>query len=315
MPAPPGPAANAPLPFELPPPVASGGRPAANAPLPFELHPPVASQDGPSICDASSIPTLVINLPKRTDRWSAFTAAQPQWMRERTIRVDGINGSALPSEMPASIIAPDVWTEAISRTVHEVWTSGTQLTQGAVGLAMAHASAWRRIVDANIPVAMIAEDDLRFYTHDFASWVEKVCTTAVHVKPDGSETYDLVQLQNCHQGWEKPGSGDAGCDASCMAMTVDDVLSTREAGYTMLQDNMEYCLGLYLITQRGARNALRAAFPITKQLDTPTYAQGPLKALNTSRVVPPVAQCDERLVGSDVQITSRRSAAHERRMH
>ena len=68
-------------------------------------------------CRASSIPMLVINLGKRTERLSGFLTSQPKAItRNPTCRVDGINGSALPNALPASVIAPADWIEARART-------------------------------------------------------------------------------------------------------------------------------------------------------------------------------------------------------
>lgn len=88
-----------------------------------------------------------------------------------------------------------------------------------------------------------------------------------------------------------------------MKMAPADVLATRSDGETaVVAPSFRYCLGLYLITQRGARRALRKAFPLSAQLDTP--ATGPLSSLDTATVIPPVAQCDERQATSGVQITT-----------
>lgn len=88
-----------------------------------------------------------------------------------------------------------------------------------------------------------------------------------------------------------------------MKMAPADVLATRSDGETaVVAPSFKYCLGLYLITQRGARRALRKAFPLSAQLDTP--GTGPLSSLDTATVIPPVAQCDERQATSGVQITT-----------
>lgn len=144
----------------------------------------------PLLCNGTAIPTLVINMRSEKDRLHNFTAAQPDFLRAQTCRIDGINGSALNVTLPETLIQPTDWQAAIARTEFGTWTSGDYLTKGAVGLAVSHARAWQHVVQTRAPIAMVAEDDLRFYTADFREQLERACEATA------AGGHDMVQLQS-----------------------------------------------------------------------------------------------------------------------
>jgi len=237
--------------------------------------------DAPSCC--SRLRFFVINIEHRADRLHAFGSALPQCARDAgTCRVAGIEGKLLGEQLPTSLIAASTWDHARAKTAAGIPSVGSNdLTVGSVGLTVAHALAWRQMVEENIEMAIVAEDDTVFYAPSFASEVEKLCAA--------NGTWDFLQLQNDDKSWSKTSADLYGVDARAAQDT------------SLLMGQTAYNLGFYALTNRGARQALGLSFPMARQLDAEC---GPLRAgIPSSRVgmfVPPLAQCSTK--DSDAQV-------------
>jgi len=273
---------------------------------------------------AGEIPLLVVNLPDRTERLRDFMSNAPEELRPKICRIRGVMGTNLPEKLPASLIEEEMWARAVERTKTNTSTIGLFMTMGGVGLYFSHARAWKHMVENNVPLAMIAEDDLAFYAPSFNSELERACsalvgpgvgagTSAVRWSDDIATLPDkakrkleqygysaehkrplLIQLQSCQTGWDKPGRGNTPKD-----VTREKMIEMHPDKTTTLKHGTKPCMGLYLLTLEGAKMALQAAWPIKLQLDTPGCAPFPRPA----SLVPPITQCDERRAdATDVQI-------------
>lgn len=96
-----------------------------------------------------SLNVFVINLDRQPKRW-AFMEAQLAALGIRPIRIPAVDGKA--SE-----------TRRLSQAA-----SYAQLTPGEIGCFESHRRAWQKIVDKNLPAALVLEDDVAV-SSDFAT--------------------------------------------------------------------------------------------------------------------------------------------------
>ena len=99
---------------------------------------------------AQDYPVYVINRSKDTDRMFRFAASCRKW---------GISFERLEAINCADPVFDFSPYEA---EIAETFYGKTQFLRGAVGCFLSHVKAWRKIVEANIPGAIICEDDARF---------------------------------------------------------------------------------------------------------------------------------------------------------
>ena len=94
-------------------------------------------------------PAFLINLDRHSDRLAAAQARLAQAGVNAT-RVAAVDGAALsPSERRA----------AVAR-VHAILARGRLYTPGQIGCALSHHAIYRRMIDENIPAALVFEDDV-----------------------------------------------------------------------------------------------------------------------------------------------------------
>jgi len=240
--------------------------------------------DGPSSSTCcSKVRFFVLNLEGRADRLRAFSAALPSCAKQAgACRIPGVNGKGLNASLPTSLISSDTWLRARAKTAAGIPSVGSNdLTVGSVGLYVAHALAWRQIVDEGIEMAVVAEDDTIFFSPSFETELEALCST--------NGTWDFLQLQNDDNSWSKT------------AADLRGVAARPNGAASLHMRKSAYNLGFYALTNQGARRALGLSFPMKRQLDAEC---GPLRAgLSSDRVgmfLPPIAQCSSR--DSDAQV-------------
>jgi len=272
-------------------------------------------------CNASSLPVYVLNMDNRGAKLDVFAQRLPWPLK--ACRVTGVDGNKLPKSLDPKLIPTDSWQKAKARTNLHFPVVGTQLTKGAVGLALAHARAWARMLERGEEIALFAEDDLHFFVPNLIEQVEGACEIARLWKPE------QILLQFCGGNtslgtWPKPTACTSCAAPSAANYTDAQVMSTRSGARldqaTLEPVLLEACQGFYLLTAKGARIMLQKLFPIMLQIDagiqsqsllldgfgdietpTPFYGAARSPGLNTHGLFPPVAQCDERDGLSDTQ--------------
>jgi GR25 family glycosyltransferase involved in LPS biosynthesis len=95
-------------------------------------------------------PVYVINRSKDTERMSRFAESCRKWGISYE-RVEAINCAD-----------PEFDFSPYEAQIAETFYGKTQFLRGAVGCFLSHVKAWRKIIEANIPGAIICEDDARF---------------------------------------------------------------------------------------------------------------------------------------------------------
>jgi len=99
------------------------------------------------------LPVIVINLPRRVDRWETLRGRMDAAGLTRLIRAPAIDGMHLPEAQIAALMGSD------GSNVEGPPRSHLALTRPAVGCFLSHLAIWRRLIDANLPGALILEDD------------------------------------------------------------------------------------------------------------------------------------------------------------
>lgn len=233
-----------------------------------------------------SIHTMVISLPG-SDRLAGFVRAARGASLQQICRTPGINASAV-SDMPRSLMDESSWQQAKELSSTHAPLQATLLNVNTVGLTLAHARAWQTVLDFGWPMAIVAEDDVRFYAPAFSRELERA--VAFVLKQPEPDRLDLLQLQldnpqtKEYGDWPKP----------TQPMTESQALATRDQqSTTIVPGQSGYNFGMYLITKRGAQRALAAVLPVQQlQLDHP---DGVLRSsggsVNLGMTVPPIAQC------------------------
>lgn len=101
------------------------------------------------------LPAFCISLARRPDRWRRF-AAQPEVAKlPKLERLDGVDGKLLNVKTDERI-NPFTKRNIInhSRRSHDEIDS-----IGAIGCALSHREAWRKVIDSGAPYGLIMEDD------------------------------------------------------------------------------------------------------------------------------------------------------------
>jgi GR25 family glycosyltransferase involved in LPS biosynthesis len=99
------------------------------------------------------LPVIVINLPRRVDRWETLCRRMNGAGLTRLIKAPAIDGMDLPGAQIAALTGLD------GKNVDEAPRSHLSLTRPAVGCFLSHLAIWRRLIDENLPRALILEDD------------------------------------------------------------------------------------------------------------------------------------------------------------
>ena len=221
--------------------------------------------------DWDRLPVMVLNLDKRTDRMKrlASTLTDPSgptapFSLEQVCRVPAVNTAAVgDAMMRTGVIERNAWQRAVNVSLHHNQESSLELSKGSVGCLLTHALAWKRIVDLNLPVAMILEDD----TSVLSAVMRKRFASFSRDLP---AEWKLVQMNSCFSWngtrewwWGSPTGPEAGMHATNRMVDVD----LNSCGTDMNRDCPK-CMGAYLMSLEGAKHMLKASFPMTVQLDS-----------------------------------------------
>ena len=108
----------------------------------------------------STLPLFVINMPSATDRRASIT---------RQLEAQGLSAEWIAAtrgkDMATSEVAK-VYDERANRKYFR-----RALSPGEIGCYVSHREAWQRMVDENIPRAVVIEDDIRL-TQDFTAAID-----------------------------------------------------------------------------------------------------------------------------------------------
>ncbi|MGP5525471.1 glycosyltransferase family 25 protein [Psychrobacter celer] len=110
------------------------------------------------------IPIFVINLPQSTDR-KAYIKAQCESMGISPVFIDAVNGKELSKS--------DIERYVDQNRVKKLF--GRELLLGEIGCALSHKKIYQKMVDENIPYAVILEDDATL-EKDLPIVVKKILT-------------------------------------------------------------------------------------------------------------------------------------------
>ncbi len=105
--------------------------------------------------DLYSLPTYVINMKERADRWSRFTGQQTVSAFKRLHRFNAVNGKKLNPQTDKRISVQTRMNilRNYRRSHHEI------ATLGAIGASLSHIGVWKKFVASGSPMCLIMEDD------------------------------------------------------------------------------------------------------------------------------------------------------------
>jgi glycosyl transferase, family 25 len=99
------------------------------------------------------LPVIVINLPRRTDRWDVLCRRMHAAGLTQLIKASAVDGARLTEAQIAALLGTQ------GKTIDEAPRSHLTLTRPAVGCFLSHLAVWCWLIDAGLPRALILEDD------------------------------------------------------------------------------------------------------------------------------------------------------------
>jgi glycosyl transferase family 25 len=111
--------------------------------------PPGPTVDGA----ASSLPKLVINLPRRSDRWQAISERMTRAGLTDLIKVPAVEGARLPPTTIAGLTGLPAGDIDLPPRSH------LSLTRPALGCFLSHLAVWRWVLASGHPRVLVFEDD------------------------------------------------------------------------------------------------------------------------------------------------------------
>ena len=229
----------------------------------------------------TDLPTYVINLDRRPDRWQHTWLSLQQHGFSNVKRISAVDGRRLPANQIKDLVEKEAYLQLNKpRRRHEDLGS-----LGAVGCYLSHVLVWKQIALSGLP-SIVMEDDANFVAsfqkYDVLHNFEKMC-----------RGYDFVLL-----GFSKLRSKSM----------------TKGNNVVVPLQSMFFGTGFYYITPEGASKLLQAAFPMDMQVDSymgVKALQGQVKAgvhlpslthdsnLGTDIQTNPCVRCDEEDQGGD----------------
>jgi len=100
-----------------------------------------------------NLPVIVINLPRRTDRWETLCRRMNAAGLTKLIKASAVDGACLTKAQIAALLG------AQGKTIDDAPHSHLTLTRPAVGCFLSHLAVWRWLIDFDLPRALILEDD------------------------------------------------------------------------------------------------------------------------------------------------------------
>lgn len=183
----------------------------------------------------TDLPTYVINLDRRPDRWQHTRLCLQQQGFSNVNRISAVDGVSIPAQQIKDLVEREAYLQLNKpRRRHEDLGS-----LGAVGCYLSHVMVWKQVVSSGMP-SIVMEDDANFVTsfqqYDILHKFGKMC-----------QGYDFVVL-----GFSKLRS-------KTLVKGNNVVLPLQ---------TMFFGTGFYYITPDGASKLLQTAFPIKVQVDS-----------------------------------------------
>jgi glycosyl transferase family 25 len=190
---------------------------------------------------AQPVPVFIISLTRATDRRESIGAHLKKLGVEFEF-VDAVEGKAMPATEIQRLLAP-----------------GVSLSPGQVGCYLSHLEAYRRIVERQIPVALILEDDARL--------------SPEAVKLLRSDLSDAAAFDYCFLDSEN--FNDAGPVFYDASQTYPIAAGFRAHPLS----HGPICLHAVLVSREAARKRLEHAMPIREPIDMYEHLPYPITFL------------------------------------
>lgn len=214
----------------------------------------------------------VINLDRRTDRWSKVTDELERAGFSRFSRISAVDGKQIDSKQIAHLMTPEAYSRLGKiRESHEECSS-----LGAIGCYLSHYKVWLEIIRTQQP-AIVVEDDIEF-NRPLDNY-----STMQDIEP-WMKYYDFVLL-----GWTDRNH---------------QLLKTNQPDGIYAFRGWFFGTHFYYLSPRGAQQFLAQALPIFWQVDSYMVQQiRDQPRFRSAAHVPSLAGQDAR--SSDVQTPKR----------
>ena len=169
---------------------------------------------------------FLINLDRHPDRLAAAQTRLSQ-AGVKAVRVPAVDGASLSPATRRAAVA----------YFHALLARGRLYTPGQIGCTVSHLAVYRRMVEANVPAALVFEDDV-LLTPGFPASLAAAEKAAAPSRP---------QVFLFSDGTQSPLSGD---------------------GHAFIRATCGDCSEAYLITLPAARELLRVNSPMVVMLDS-----------------------------------------------
>ena len=188
-----------------------------------------------SVPDPFKIPTYVINLKERPDRWRLFLAHDPVATAALKLhRVPAQNGKRLDP-----LADPRISTQTRLNILRNDRRTHREIaTLGAIGCSISHGKVWRRFLASGAPYAIVLEDDAR---PDFAT-LQKIKDLATDLPADTAIWLLGAYLPNL----------------------VHEPIPSSKGWSNVYQFTASHA---YLITRAAAKKLLEQLYPIESHVD------------------------------------------------
>lgn len=195
-----------------------------------------------------TLPTYVINLDRRPDRWKHASQMLTKHNFTNVRRISAIDGKKIDSKQLELLVFNEMHKNfgKIRKTHEEI------ASVGAVGCYLSHYKAWMKVLESGVP-SLICEDDLVMKSQ----WMD--FNTQKNLQK--LSTYDLVLL-----GYSN--------------LRDHNVSTIKTPGFYPLK-GMFFGLMCYYLSPKGAEILLHQALPIKYQVDS--YMAIKCKSSNTIR--------------------------------
>lgn len=189
-----------------------------------------------------NIKVWCINLQNRASRWEhAIKRFQASGLTN-VQRFEAVDGSSIDINNGALLTPRAQWE------LHNPRQNDVQIgSRGAVGCFLSHLALWDKMVDENIPMALIFEDDLEIPT-DFLNKLAKLMD---QIQEQTNTEHPLQNLDGILLGWER---------------LIEKPHPTNFTGLNRLKGRFWGTQG-YLITNKGAKTMRQHALPLNMQVD------------------------------------------------
>jgi len=250
-----------------------------------------AATIGAALLGPAAPPSIVINLARRQDRLYKMHVLldKYEWMTWR--RIEAVDGKDLRKEQLEEAVTSSA-RDRLDIATPTVWNNGhfePRLTWGAVGCALSHRAAWRRLGDTTAECLLVLEDDVGELCENFEKRLQELLESL-----RGKASWRLCLLGS----HETTGKGLLGGRARVSLVELQQgQQSTGLFGYLV------HRRALPTLLRTGATEAL---FPLSQQLDAAIALQewghgGRFEARPALLTAPLSEESDDT---SDVQIVA-----------